>query len=897
MPHDRDQFERYVTYTVDRAAMNKYVPDNRVPYGQYPLVSGVDGRCKGCFRKYYGNRLLVDLDGVSGLGDIDAYDGLSFMQHVIWQKRGTSTVYRGFVIRWDSQDDTDNSEVGVVYSGDDGSTWTYLAVITGASTGITKTTELEAAAHGAYLMIAVDGNATKTVYWTGSAVAAVDSGPGAFDAELTAMTEASQSADTSYHLEGDGVYQFRYRFYSSTRGIYSAISAAVTVHMDQEKLTKASGAFYFSSSGGDSGLMVEGDVFDVNGRSYEYIASGSDVTIAAASAATVAAHCQALADAINGDTANNGCTARAEATSVYVEYNTRGVSGNTKTIGVTETGGNTDDISASGSTLDGGGESTGEFLEQCKAVLDFPANDAVVSGEDYDDIDGLFDTVDIFRTIRLSDIPSAQVGGIFYLEQSISKGVADTGDWYNSTTWDALQATVGTVPDAALVQTAPTNAYDPAKDTIVAPPQSGTIARYQGMTLMAEASSDDEPYDILSSSLTHTSPEYFTSYYVREGNSERGRPSRFVVAGDACFALHPGGFTHIYKPSNQRGVQYIDTLTGPGLDGKWAAHKMGNAIWMISAGLLRTMGGNDGNVVDMMGTQRLLFDDWADDIADYVSSGYDAVGNMSMFLDSVRHEILCLWHGTGAPTMLHGANFRWLTSGPDITTGKRHRIYMGTKQGLILYPDWSKAGSGTMDDLSDSYTLYGTATGGTTTTVVDSSATFHQSQLGAYVYMIDGDNAGEGRIITQVDVGGGTAYLTVNAFDNAVAYGDHYCISPVPLMATLSNVRKMDTAEVMTSFDRKKIEAVAVKFQGISGLQTGITDIMRVGAYQDNSSSLHTETCELTVSADMEDAVGAFEGPIDGLDILPYLEYLGVGSEFELTDVQFKIADVDSKGQ
>ena len=885
MPYNQDQLDSYVTYGFDGPRINKDVPGNKIQFDHQSRVSGIDGRYRGCLRNYYGNRLLVDLDGVTGLTGIDAYDGVSFMQEVIFQKRGTSTTYRGFVIRWDKADDTDNSEVGLVYSSDNGSTWTYLVVHAQSGSGITKTTVMEAAASGAYLMVAVEANPTMTVYWESSLVA-VESGPGDFGTALGALTEASQDDDTSYHLVGNGVYQIRYRFYSSSRGIYSGISNPVTVYMDQPKLTPAFGSAYFNSAGGDSGLMVSGDIWTLNTRTFEYISGGSDVTIPVAAAATVAAHAQALADAINGDTANCGCTARAESTSVYIEANTAGTAGNTIDLSISETGGNTDDLSVSGTVLTGGGASTTEYLQQCKATLDFPANTAVVAGEAFADFDALFDTVDVFRTIDLGQIPAAQQGGIFYLEGTIAKA----GNWATSGAWDSLQTIIGTLPDTALVQT---DFYDPSTDSIVSPPQSGTIARYQGMTLMGQALTDDEPYSILTSSLTHTSPEYFTTYNVREGNSDRGRPNRFLKAGDSAFANHPGGFVHVYKSSVERPLQFVDTILGPGLDGKWACHVMGNSILMISAGQLRQMGGNDANIVDLPGVQRLLSDDWKTHISDYVSSGYDAQLNCSMFLNSERDEILCLWHGTGAMSLLEGANFRWLTSGPDITDGGKHRIYMVTKEGLVVSPDYANAGSGTMFDISSSYTLAGAATGGTTTTLVSSGATFHAAMVGAYLYMIDGDNAGLGRVISSVDVGNDT--LTTAAFPNTPAYGKRWAVSPVPVHVVLAPIRTMNAPESMVNFDRQKMLAASVKIQNISGLEAGVTDTIRVGAYRNNGTTLEDETFEIEVSATIGDATGAFDDAIDGLDILPYLEYIGVGSVFEITDVQTMKPDIDAK--
>ncbi|KKK98615.1 hypothetical protein LCGC14_2640990, partial [marine sediment metagenome] len=336
----------------------------------------------------------------------------------------------------------------------------------------------------------------------------VDSGPGNFASELTAPTLNTSAVDTSYQLRGNGTYQVAFRFYDSNRGIYSALSAPLVVHLDHLKTTKAVGTISLASGGGDSGLMIAGDVFTINRRTYEYIDAGSDVTIAAAEGATPAQHATVLADTINEDSLAT-VTASAQSSSVLLESIVRGTAGNAYDLSVVEVEPNTDDISVSGSILTGGGVVTTVPETQVKITIDFPANTAVVDDEVYADFAALFDTVDIFRTIDLGDSTTSQ-GAIFYLEQTIAK----TGNWATSETWDSLTADIGILVDDALpFQTM----YDPEKDIVVSPPQSGTIGEYEELTFMAQASSSDGGYDTLSSSPEHTSPEYFSTYNTRVG--------------------------------------------------------------------------------------------------------------------------------------------------------------------------------------------------------------------------------------------------------------------------------------------------------------------------------------------------------------------------------------------
>ena len=589
----------YIPYAFRSPRMDASVPPNQVKPGSFGRLSGIDGRFNGGLRKFYGMKKILDLDGVTGMGGIDAFAGPDFIRQVTFQKRNTSTTYRGFVIRWDSQNDTTDEQIDLIYTSDSGSTWTRLAVWA-ASNSITASLEIDCMVSGGYLLVAVDGKATKTVYWNGAALVAVDSGPGNFDVELTTPTLNTSAVDTSYQLRGNGTYQIAYRFYDSTRGIYSALSAPLVVHLDHLKTTKAIGTISLSTAGGDSGLMVAGDIFTINSRTYEYIDSGSDVIIAAAAGATTAEHATALADAINGDS-SAVVTASAQASSVLLESIVRGTAGNAYTLAVTEVAPNQDDISVSGATLTGGGVVTTEPETQVKITIDFPDNEDIVPDdavEDYDSLDALFDTVDIFRTIDLGESATTQ-GAIFYLEQTIAKA----GNWATSGTWDSLTADIGTLVDDALpFQTM----YDPEKDIIVAPPQSGTIGRYANLTFMAQASSSDGGYDTLSSSPEHTSPEYFSTYNTRIGDPEDGRPLRFIPAGDSLFQLCYNAIIHIFKSGKLKPIQFTRLHQKRGPVGKEVAHSSGNSVFMISGLGLVVLNATDGSMGSISAVARVV---------------------------------------------------------------------------------------------------------------------------------------------------------------------------------------------------------------------------------------------------------------------------------------------------
>jgi len=869
----------YIQFAFRSPRMDQSVPPNQVKPGSFGRLSGVDGRFNGGLRKYYGNKFVVDLDEVSGLGGIDAYNGPDFIRQVTFQKRGTSTVYRGFVIRWDSQNSTSDEQIDLVYTIDNGSNWSVLSIWE-AGNGITSSLEIDCAVSGAYLMVAVDTKATKTIYWSGSALVAVSSGPSSFSTTLAAATKNTTAVDSNYNLNGSGTYQIAWRFYSSTRGIYSALSDPITVHLDHIKTTKAIGTVNFSSEGGDSGLFVDGDTITINGRVYEADDDSSitgDIQVDITGLTTIAQHAQALADAINEDSSAE-VTASAQATSVLLEAIVRGTAGNAYTLAESETGANTDDIGVSGATLAGGGVVTSDAETQCKIVIDFPANDAVVSGKDFDDFDVLFDTVDIFRTIDLGDTITS-TGAIFYLEQTIAK----SGNWATSGAWDTLQASIGTIVDEALpFQTM----YDPEKDIVTTPPQSGTIGRYEGQTYMAQASDTDGGVDTLFSSSEHTSPEYFSTYNKRIGDVEDGRLLRFLPAGNSLFQLCYNAVIHIFKSGKLRPIQITRLHKERGITGKDVAHSSGNSIFMITGLGLAVLNGSDGSMGAITSTDRVIFDDWKSNIAD-IKSCYDSKMNASFFLNVAREEMLILWHTTYSCSMLDGANFVCVTSGPDIETGKNNRAFFVTQTGRIVSPDVVESGSGTMWDISNSYTLNGTVTTGGTT-LTDSAATFHADMVGAKLYMTSGDNAGDSRTILSVNTETKTITFS-SSFDSTIAVGDTYSVSPVPFSVRVWSMQH----EEVSRFNRWITAGISIKARKLSGFTDNPNNTWRVGAYRNSATTIESTTATPTVSTNPQESAEAL--CIDGIDIEPYIEQLASGVKFELTDVEFALTLTDSR--
>jgi len=876
----------YVPYPFRTPRMDASVPPNQVKPGSFGRLSGVDGRFYGGLRKFYGMKEVLDLDDVTGMKDIiDANHAPDFIRYVTFQQRGEPVVYRGFVIRWDKEGDPDDEQIDLIYIDDNGGSWTQKTIwAAGASHGILSSLEIDCAVSGSYLLVAVDTKATKTIYWDGDSLEVIDSGPGIFNTELGTPTFKTSAIDTETpcHLRGNGTYQIAYRFYDSTRGIYSALSAPLVEHLDHYKTTKAVGTISFVSGTGTGG-MTEGDVFTINDVTYEYISGGSTVTISTATDSSLSAHATALADAINGyDSA--GVTASAQTSSVLIEAIARGTGGNAYTLSKVEVEPNRDNISVSGSTLSGGGVVTAEAETQVKITIDFPDNTAVISGSTYAKIAALFDKVDIFRTIDLGDTTVTQ-GAIFYLEQTLDMPAS-------AELWNALTTDIGILLDEALpFQTM----YDPEKDIIDTPPQSGTIGRYSNLTFMAQAASEGGGYDTLSSSPEHISPEYFSTYNKRVGDPEDGRPLRFIPAGDSLFQLCYNAIVHIFKSGKLKPLQFSRLHKKRGIVGKEVAHSSGNSVFMITGLGLVILNATDGGMGSITAADRVIFDDWKSEISD-VKSCYDSVMNASFFLNPTRREMIVLWHSTQVCTMLDGANFVGATSGPDITSGKNDRAYFITATGLIVSPDNLEAGSGTMWDLDSGdpenpYTLNGTATATSTTTLTDATATLNDDMIGARLYMTSGANAGDSREIDDVDTENGIFSFIPDPgnFDNEIATGDTYAVSPVPFSLRAWRLQH----EEVSPFTRWITSGVALKVRKLLGFDDNVNNKWRVGAYRNGETSIESTVAYPNMDSNPADSAEGLN--LEGIDLEPYIEQIASGVKFELTDAEFAVALTDSR--
>ena len=213
----------YVYYPIVGPYLDKSKPPVSLQAGSFADMIGVDGRFTGCARKFYGMKLVKDFDFYPSCPYTTVYRCLS----AVVRKGETAYYLRGFVFVVASSIST--CEVRFEYYDSELETWGSYTVWL-ATEGIFSTTAVDVASYDKYLYVAVAGKDTQVVYWNGTAVVGVDAGPGEFYQELPAPAYSSV-ANTGGYLTSNNSYAVAYRFYHSTRGLFSALSAVVNIDL------------------------------------------------------------------------------------------------------------------------------------------------------------------------------------------------------------------------------------------------------------------------------------------------------------------------------------------------------------------------------------------------------------------------------------------------------------------------------------------------------------------------------------------------------------------------------------------------------------------------------------------------------------------------------------------
>ena len=488
-----------------------------------------------------------------------------------------------------------------------------------------------------------------------------------------------------------------------------------------------------------------------------------------------------------------------------------------------------------------------------------------------------YDRIILYRTISATVVGNSYEGGLLYKERILTNTAWATGE-----DGTANSAYVGVLRDNEVSMQ---DRYDPWADEAAVPPYSGAISCYQGMTLMAEAADSVTGGAGFRWSAPHIyNPENLPASQQYRPDVSDGAIVRFIEAGDAIFAFTANIVYRIQKTGGQITIARMHY--GRGITAPFAGHGVGRDTVYLSPSGLTILDGVSGNAQEVGAVDRIILNEWYSTLSN-VHSAFDAKMAVSFFGNTSTKTAICLWHGGLTTGVLEDWDFRGITSGPLPTTGGIIRAVVISPRGVVLTPDCDRTGTFTMNGITASKTLNGTATSGSTTNLTDTAATFDSTMVGAYLHMLSGLNAGTSQIISAIV---STTGLTTAAFTNANAVGDRYTVSPVPFKLRLWPVPVVDdTLKVQDGFLRRVLKGMGVHTVGVTGYtdtaysKQATNALWTLGAYRQAATTLATSAM-VAMGLDPSDSHVAFS--IDGTLIEPAIELTCSGVDFELTNVE-----------
>jgi len=476
-----------------------------------------------------------------------------------------------------------------------------------------------------------------------------------------------------------------------------------------------------------------------------------------------------------------------------------------------------------------------------------------------------YDKLLIYRSMSASVGGSTYQTGLLHLETTYD---LDAG----ADCWPAT-VEVGIVDDDQLFFA---DVYDPVGDSTGLPPNSGTIAFLEDVLFMGkDATAGTGAAGLKWSQLSRKNPEVFPAVgHDVAWDASDGPVLRFDRAGDMLFAFTENAAYRIVKTSKQLMITRMHH--GRGVLGRFASASLGRDILAATPLGLSIFDGMKGTLQTIGAVDRLIFDTWVDDWDDLIVVEDSSMG-CTYLINPAQEQAAAVWHIIGGVTLLDDCDWVSGCSGPDPSTGGKSRGFFLTAGGLVLTPDYTRAGTYTMYGLSDSLTLNGTNTSAAATYIIDTSATFASTMIGAYLYVFATDGTWEKRTISAVDVGNDK--LTVSSsFGTTPSTGDRYAVSPVPFRLRLAPLKSAGPAPV---FGRRVSRAMAVYSMGHTGVTGNDNGVWRVGMCRDLEDTPTNAVATITMDENPADQAAAV--PLDGITLEPWIEHIAAETDFELS--------------
>ena len=475
-----------------------------------------------------------------------------------------------------------------------------------------------------------------------------------------------------------------------------------------------------------------------------------------------------------------------------------------------------------------------------------------------------FTHVEFFRSMNNEVAGQSLQGGIFYLEKTLAVASVWTGTV-------GQNVNLGEILDTQLVTKQP---YQPYADVVNTPPSSGAFHHFQGISFMGRDPADvGGAVGLRWSPVYKLAPEDFhedRSYYDR---IDDGEITQFAEAGDVLYGFTPAVIYRITKSGTGLSTQKLHY--GRGLTAYGAAHSVARDILLMTPLGLAVIDGLSGRMDLMAAVDRKILGSWAGDLGDTISC-YDAKLGCSFFINKTDDDAICVWHTTRTTNLLEDMTFCGCTEGPDITAGGMIRAYFCRDDCQVFMPLVDTVGN--MGDVDG--TVDGTATGGDTNTLLDTTATFNANCVGSELHILTGANAGLSRTIS---VRNTATSIDVDAvFPSAIVAGVRYSIAPVVFRVRFRPLPANDPRS--QDFERRITQAITLHSQKHVGTTGNANAYWKMGVFRSGGTTLADYVWVAMDDAIPYNQAGAVNA--DGVQLEPYLEIIASGITFELTGMQ-----------
>lgn len=407
-------------------------------------------------------------------------------------------------------------------------------------------------------------------------------------------------------------------------------------------------------------------------------------------------------------------------------------------------------------------------------------------------VDSQFRTVQVFRSISAEAVGTFN-GGVLYLEHEFtmpaakastagrdSDGCWDRGEgkWERWVGNDGQDPGYDEAPNDEVLVSVPGGRYDPNREAVGAPPNTGVVGVFDETTFMVDRGDAEGRTlaDVRWSSLSERRPESFPDLdrYRYTPTDPNDAVFRFLPVDRVMMGFSGTGVLQIELASG--GIRVEPTLWGFGPVDRRAVVKVAGKVVLVhplGAGEINSRTMDLANVVAL---DRRIQNEWGTTQAN-IRCCYDARYGGVYLLNTATKQMSVIGANSNAVGEVEDANFVACTEGtqPDETTPGICAFFI-TNKGLVVYPDAARANSKTT-----MIELTGTVSGSVTglpggTDFEDSGASFHADPVDCIIHFFDPNNVESTATVTARVSG---TRLTLDALPPGIAVGWTYELSPV----------------------------------------------------------------------------------------------------------------------